>query len=128
MSIVAVLGVWLWHSTKALDPYAPLSSNQPPLRVEVVGYDWKWLFIYPDLKIASIRQFAFPADRPLAIELTSDTVMQSFLIPALGSQSTRCPAWSHSFICRRLPRQLSRREHAIQTAPDSTSKNSRQGQ
>lgn len=91
IAIVAVLAVWLWQSTKALDPYAPLSSAHPPLRVEVVGYDWKWLFIYPDFKIASIAEFAFPADRPLAIDLTSDTVMQSFFIPALGSQIYAMP-------------------------------------
>lgn len=85
-AVVIVLAVWLWQSAKALDPYAPLRSAAPPLRVEVIGYDWKWLFIYPQLKIASIGEFAFPADRPLAIDLTSNTVMQSFFIPALGSQ------------------------------------------
>ena len=84
--IVIMLAVWLWQNTQALDPYAPLSSAQPELRVQVVGYDWKWLFIYPRLGIASIGQFAFPTDQPLAIRLTSDTVMQSFFIPALGSQ------------------------------------------
>ena len=86
IGIVAVLGVCLWINAQALDPYAPLSSDKPPLRIEVVGYDWKWLFIYPDLGIASIGELAFPAGQPLAIELTSDTVMQSFFIPALGSQ------------------------------------------
>ncbi|MEJ2377896.1 MAG: cytochrome ubiquinol oxidase subunit II [Pseudolabrys sp.] len=85
-AIVVVLAVWLWRGTHALDPYAPIASARPPLQVNVVGYDWKWLFIYPQLGIASIGQFAFPADRPLAIELTSNTVMQSFFIPALGSQ------------------------------------------
>lgn len=85
-ALVIVLAVWLWQSALALDPYAPLASAEPPLHVEVIGYDWKWLFIYPDLKIASMGEFAFPSDRPLAIDLTSNTVMQSFLIPALGSQ------------------------------------------
>lgn len=84
--IVIVLAVLLWRGTEALDPYAPLSSSQPPLQVQVVGYDWKWLFIYPGSGIASIGQFAFPADRPVALKLTSNTVMQSFFIPALGSQ------------------------------------------
>ena len=84
--IVSVLAVWLWNGTHALDPYAPLKSDQPQLRVDVVGYDWKWLFIYPDLRIASFGQLAFPADRPLTLELTSATVMQSFIIPALGGQ------------------------------------------
>lgn len=85
-AIVIALALWLWQSTRALDPYAPLSSHEPPLHVQVIGYDWKWLFIYPESGIASIGQLAFPAGRPLSLELTSDTVMQSFFIPALGSQ------------------------------------------
>ncbi len=84
--VVIVLAVWLWRATHDLDPYRPLVSGQPPLRVDVVGYDWKWLFIYPSLGVASLGQFAFPSDRPVSIRLTSDTVMQSFFIPALGSQ------------------------------------------
>jgi len=92
VAIVVVLAVWLWQNTRQLDPYAPLASaSGPPLRVDVVGYDWKWLFIYPQFNIASIGEFAFPADRPLAIVLTSDTVMQSFFIPALGSQIYAMP-------------------------------------
>jgi cytochrome o ubiquinol oxidase subunit II len=90
-AIAVVLAVWLWRNTHALDPYAPLPSKQPPLRVEVVGYDWKWLFIYPDLGIASMGELAFPAGRPLALELTSDTVVESLLIPALGSQIYAMP-------------------------------------
>lgn len=84
--IVALLGALLWRSTHALDPYKPLPSTQPALRVQVIGYDWKWLFIYPDMGVASIGELAFPAGRPMAMELTSATVMQSLLIPALGSQ------------------------------------------
>ena len=86
MVIVALLGSLLWGSTHALDPYKGLASGQPALRVEVIGYDWKWLFIYPDEGIASIGELAFPAGRPVAMQLTSATVMQSLLIPALGSQ------------------------------------------
>ncbi len=92
IAVVIVLGVWLHRNTQALDPYAPLTSAAgPPLRIDVIGYDWKWLFVYPQFNIASIGEFAFPADRPLDIVLTSDTVMQSFLIPALGSQIYAMP-------------------------------------
>ena len=80
------MGIWLAHDTTQLDPYHPLASNQAPLKVDVVGYDWKWLFIYPQLHIASVGQLVFPEHRPLAMTLTSDSVMESFLIPALGSQ------------------------------------------
>jgi cytochrome o ubiquinol oxidase subunit 2 len=86
MVIVALLGALVWGSTHALDPYKPLSSTQPALRVQVIGYDWKWLFIYPDDGVASIGELAMPVGRPVAMQLTSATVMQSLQIPALGSQ------------------------------------------
>lgn len=84
--IVAVLSFFVWRDSHALDPYKPIESDTPPLRVQVIGYDWKWLFIYPDQRIASIGTMAMPVGRPLAMQLTSATVMQSFIIPALGSQ------------------------------------------
>lgn len=84
--IVAFLAVLVWRSTHALDPYKPLASNMPALRVLVVGYDWKWLFIYPDQGVASIGVLPLPAGQPVAMQLTSATVMQSLQIPALGSQ------------------------------------------
>ena len=84
VGVVIVMAIWLWRGTHALDPYASLPGK--PLPVSVVGYDWKWLFIYPTLGVASIGEFPFPADRPVAMKLTSDTVMQSFFIPSLGSQ------------------------------------------
>ena len=84
--IVAALGLLVWNSTHRLDPYAPLPASQQPLQVEVVSMDWKWLFIYPQLGIASVNQLVFPTGRPLDLRLTSDSVMTSFFIPRLGSQ------------------------------------------
>ena len=84
VGVVIVMAIWLWRGTHALDPYAPLAGKALP--VNVVGYDWKWLFIYPTLGVASIGQLPFPADQPVAMKLTTDTVMQSFFIPSLGSQ------------------------------------------
>ena len=84
--IVALLAVLVWRSTHALDPYKPLASGTPALRVLVIGYDWKWLFIYPDQGVASIGVLPLPAGQPVAMQLTSATVMQSLQIPALGGQ------------------------------------------
>jgi cytochrome o ubiquinol oxidase subunit 2 len=84
--IVAVLAFFVWRDAHRLDPYKPLASDQTPLAVQAIGYDWKWLFIYPDQGIASIGTLVVPAGRPVSIHLTSATVMQSLFIPALGSQ------------------------------------------
>ncbi len=84
--IVVILAFFVWRDSHRLDPYKPLASSQSALHVQAIGYDWKWLFIYPEQGIASIGMLAMPTGRPVAIEMTSATVMQSLFIPALGSQ------------------------------------------
>ncbi|WP_375056788.1 ubiquinol oxidase subunit II [Zobellella sp. DQSA1] len=84
--IILVLGTITWRSTHALDPYKPLDSDQPHLTVEVVSLNWKWLFIYPEQGIASVNELVFPANVPVEFKITSDTTMNSFFIPQLGSQ------------------------------------------
>jgi cytochrome bo3 quinol oxidase subunit 2 (EC 1.10.3.-) len=84
--IIAILGTLVWISTHRLSPYRPLSSPYPPLEVQVVAMDWKWLFIYPDLKVATLNQLVIPAGVPVHFVLTSDAVMSSFFIPQLGGQ------------------------------------------
>lgn len=86
IAIVIILAIWLAHDTSTLDPYRSLRTEGAPLKVDVIGYDWKWLFVYPQLHIASLGQLVFPENTDLAMRLTSDAVMQSFFIPALGSQ------------------------------------------
>jgi len=54
--------------------------------VEVVALDWKWLFIYPSLGIASVNQVDFPVNQPVTFEITADAPMNSFWIPQLGGQ------------------------------------------
>ena len=53
--------------------------------------DWKWLFIYPDLGIASVGELGIPVKQQVAMTLTTDTVMQSFMIPALAGQIYAMP-------------------------------------
>ena len=84
--IVIALGYLSWNNTHRLDPYRPLQSSVAPLQVEAVAQDWKWLFIYPDQNIAVVNELAFPSGTPLSLRITSDTVMNSFFIPTLGSQ------------------------------------------
>jgi cytochrome o ubiquinol oxidase subunit 2 len=85
-AIVALLAILAWTSTHSLDPYKPIPSSYEPINIEVVSLDWKWLFIYPDQKIATVNEITFPVNVPLSFKLTSDTVMTSFFIPQLGSQ------------------------------------------
>jgi cytochrome o ubiquinol oxidase subunit 2 len=84
--IVVAVAVLLWRSTHKLDPYREIASSTPPLDVQVVAQDWKWLFIYPEQGIATVNQLAIPNGRPVSLRITSDTVMNSFYVPQLAGQ------------------------------------------
>lgn len=98
--IIIALGAITWISTHKLDPYRPLEridASRPlvagvkPLVVEVVALDWKWLFVYPELGIATVNELAAPVDRPIEFKITASTVMNSFYIPALAGQIYAMP-------------------------------------
>ena len=83
--VIILLGGVAWIGSHELDPAQPLASKTPPLQVQVVSLDWKWLFIYPDQRIASVNQLVVPAGVPIHFVLTSASVMTAFFIPQLGS-------------------------------------------
>jgi cytochrome o ubiquinol oxidase subunit 2 len=85
-AIIAVLSLITWRSTHQLDPFKPLQSNKPPLTIQVVALQWKWLFIYPEHNMASVNYVQFPAGTPVNFQITSDAPMNSFWIPQLGGQ------------------------------------------
>jgi cytochrome o ubiquinol oxidase subunit II len=84
--LVIVLGWKLSEQSHLLDPYRPLAAAEAPLEVQVVGLDWKWVFVYPGQGVAAANELVFVAGRPLRLRLTSGTVMQSFIVPRLGGQ------------------------------------------
>lgn len=93
-AIIAILAVITWQSSHQLDPYKPLASSQPPMTIQVVSLDWKWLFIYPQQHIATVNFVQFPEHVPVDFEITSDTVMNSFWVPQLGGQIYAMPGMS----------------------------------
>ena len=84
--IVAALGVVTYLTSHSLDPRKSLGKAEDTLTIQVVAMDWKWLFIYPEQQIATVNEIAIPVNTPVEFLITSDTVMNSFFIPRLGSQ------------------------------------------
>jgi cytochrome o ubiquinol oxidase subunit 2 len=100
LAIIIALGAITWISTHKLDPYRPLDrldaertvpAEAKPLTVEVVALDWKWLFFYPELGIATVNELAAPVDVPINFKITASSVMNSFYIPALAGQIYAMP-------------------------------------
>jgi cytochrome o ubiquinol oxidase subunit 2 len=85
MTVLLVGGV-AWIGSHDLDPRKPIDNPVRPVTIQVVSLDWKWLFIYPDLGIASVNQLTIPVATPVSFELTSAGVMNSFFVPQLGGQ------------------------------------------
>ncbi len=89
--IVFFLSILTWKSCLDLDPFKPLVSNVKPIKIQVVALQWKWLFIYPDEKIACVNFVQFPQQTPLDFNITADAPMNSFWIPQLGGQIYAMP-------------------------------------
>ncbi len=81
----------IWVGSYRLDPFRPLDSEIPPLEVQVISLDWKWLFIYPRQGVASINHLVVPAGTPVHFSITSASVFNVFFVPQLGSMIYAMP-------------------------------------
>ncbi|MDH2384976.1 ubiquinol oxidase subunit II [Bradyrhizobium sp. CER78] len=83
---VLLVGTVAWVSSYDLDPPKPIASSTKAIKVQAVSLDWKWLFIYPELGVASVNHLTIPVGTPVSFELTSSGVMNSFFVPQLAGQ------------------------------------------
>lgn len=90
--IIVILAVITYKSSHELNPFKPIVNGKPPVTVQAVALDWKWLFIYPEQGIATINYLQIPVDTPINFEITADAPMNSFWIPDLGGQIYAMPA------------------------------------
>jgi cytochrome o ubiquinol oxidase subunit II len=89
--LIIIIATVTWTTTHKLDPYKPIDSDKKSLTIQVVALDWKWLFIYPEQRIATVNIAQFPVDRSIDFEITADAPMNSFWIPQLGGQIYAMP-------------------------------------
>jgi cytochrome o ubiquinol oxidase subunit 2 len=90
LTIMFIGGV-IWIGSYQLDPFRPLDSRTPPVEVQVVSLDWKWLFIYPQQGIATVNQLVVPAGTPVHFSITSASVFNTFFVPRMGSMIYAMP-------------------------------------
>lgn len=83
--IIMTLGIISVKTAHTLDPYTPIKSANKTLNVQVVALEWKWLFIYPDLGIATVNELPIPVNTPVHFTLSADAPMSAFWVPSLGS-------------------------------------------
>ncbi len=89
--IVGILGSATVKTTFALVKPPTQSADMTPITVDVTSLDWKWLFMYPGQKIATVNYAVIPTGVPVQFELTADAPMNSFWVPQLGGQEYTMP-------------------------------------
>ena len=76
--IILIIGTLTWVKTYELDPLKPIAPAEKTMKIQVVALQWKWLFIYPEEKIATVNFVQFPEKVPINFEITADAPMNSF--------------------------------------------------
>ncbi|HET7605213.1 MAG TPA: ubiquinol oxidase subunit II, partial [Sphingomicrobium sp.] len=90
LTVMLLAGI-AWIGSHDLEPSKPLESDKPPLTVDVVSLDWKWLFIYPEQGVATVNRLVVPAGTPVNYRLTSATVWNVFWVPQMGTMIYTMP-------------------------------------
>ena len=83
--IILVLGILTWKTTHELDPYKPLESSVKPITSKSSRSTGSGCSSTPTAHRHRQRD-PFPVGTPVNFQITSDSVMNSFFIPQLGSQ------------------------------------------
>jgi cytochrome aa3-600 menaquinol oxidase subunit 2 len=87
--IIGILGFATVKTTYSLTK--PPVSDAKPITIQVTSLDWKWLFQYPDQKVATVNYCEIPTGVPVQFVLTSDAPINSFWVPQLGGQEYTMP-------------------------------------
>ncbi len=61
------------------------------VEIRAVGKRWWWAFDYINEGFSTGNQIAIPDDRPVSLQIVSDTVIHSFWVPRLGGKRDAVP-------------------------------------
>ena len=86
--ILAVIAVPTVNVTYAL---AKLPPTKDPVVINVTSLNWKWLFEYPNQKVATVNYLYIPVGKPVLFHLTADSPMNTFWVPSLGGMEYTMP-------------------------------------
>ncbi|WP_077614453.1 cytochrome c oxidase subunit II [Caenibacillus caldisaponilyticus] len=62
------------------------AKKESALEIEVSANQFWWQFTYPKQKVTTAQDVVIPTDRPVVFKLTSNDVIHSFWVPALGGK------------------------------------------
>ncbi len=77
LALVVVFGVWGAQVLSDITRPEP----QREMVVEVIGQQWSWSFVYPELDDLRTSELVLPVNQKVRLELTSLDVLHSFWVP-----------------------------------------------
>lgn len=91
--LVVALFVMTIRTQRTIDAADVSIGGLPPLRVQVIGHQWWWEFIYPDYRFSTAGEMVVPARRVIELEITSpkNGVIHSFWVPQLNGKTDAVP-------------------------------------
>jgi cytochrome c oxidase subunit 2 len=87
--VLSGLALWLAASGSGLAPH----RDDAALLVRVTARSWWWevQYVAPDGGVRTANEIHLPAGRPVTLALTSEDVIHSFWVPALGGKVDMLP-------------------------------------
>jgi len=87
VSALAILSAYFIHKVDPSVERLPeqVAGTEEPLKIDAIAMDWKWLFIYPQYGVASVNEIYAPTGRQVRLQLTSESSINAFWVPKLGS-------------------------------------------
>lgn len=86
VAVLLAFGIPMGHRLLPL----PVAGEQP-LKIEIIGHQWRWEIRYPDLGIVGTDRLVIPAGRAIDFHVSSADVIHGFWIPRLGGKIDAIP-------------------------------------
>ncbi|MDX1663975.1 MAG: cytochrome c oxidase subunit II [Candidatus Promineifilaceae bacterium] len=84
--LIAMLGATLYTLAALQEP-----EEAEALTVEVIGHQFWWEVIYPDLGFVTANEIHIPAGQPVRVHMTAADVIHSFWVPELHGKLDMIP-------------------------------------
>lgn len=91
VSMFILLGFGLTAGYRLL----PLTTQQVPVRIDIIGHQWWFEVRYADSGVKDINQLHLPLNHPIDIHASSQDVIHSFWVPSLGGKIDMVPGYEN---------------------------------
>ena len=91
--LLVIIAIPTWRSIfeQARAQKAVYEGTKEALKVEVIGHQWWWEFVYTDYSVTTANELVLPENTPIEFSITSKDVIHSFYIPKFGGKIDAIP-------------------------------------